>query len=283
MVTIDDYQGQATAWCPGCGNFGILQALKKALVDLKLEPHQVLIVSGIGQASKLPHYMKCNTFNGLHGRILPVASGAKIANQELVVIGLGGDGDNYGEGGNHFLHTIRRNIDMTLLVHNNKVYGLTKGQASPTSDSGFITKVQPEGVVSSSFNALSVAISLDASFVSRGWSGDRDHLSWLIKEAVQHKGFSLVDILQPCVTFNKRNTYRWYKDRIYELAEEYDPTDRLTAFKKTEEWGDKIPVGIFYRKQKPTFADQLAGLKKGPLLRQKLNPSQVMPLLEALS
>ncbi|MBA7500752.1 MAG: 2-oxoacid ferredoxin oxidoreductase [Clostridia bacterium] len=282
MVTIDDYRGQATAWCPGCGNFGILQALKKALVDLKLEPHQVLIVSGIGQASKLPHYMKCNTFNGLHGRILPVASGAKIANQELVVIGLGGDGDNYGEGGNHFLHTIRRNIDMTLLVHNNKVYGLTKGQASPTSDSGFISKVQPEGVVSSSFNALSVAISLDASFVSRGWSGDRDHLSWLIKEAVQHKGFSLIDILQPCVTFNKKNTYRWYKERIYELAEEYDPTDRLTAFKKTEEWGDKIPIGIFYRKQKPTFADQLAGLKKGALLRQKLNPSQVIPLLEAL-
>ena len=283
MVTIDDYRGQATAWCPGCGNFGILQALKKALVDLKLEPHQVLIVSGIGQASKLPHSMKCNTFNGLHGRILPVASGAKIANQELVVIGLGGDGDNYGEGGNHFLHTIRRNIDMTLLVHNNKVYGLTKGQASPTSDSGFISKVQPEGVVSSSFNALSVAISLDASFVSRGWSGDRDHLSWLIKEAVQHKGFSLIDILQPCVTFNKKNTYRWYKERIYKLAEEYDPTDRLTAFKKAEEWGDKIPIGIFFREQKPTFEDQLAGLKKGPLFRQELDPSQVMPLLEALS
>ena len=150
MVTIDDYQGQVTAWCPGCGNFGILQALKKALVDLKLEPHQVLIVSGIGQASKLPHYMRCNTFNGLHGRILPVATGAKIANQELVVIGLGGDGDNYGEGGNHFLHTIRRNIDITLLVHNNRVYGLTKGQASPTSDPGFITKVQPQGVISSS-------------------------------------------------------------------------------------------------------------------------------------
>ena len=283
MVTIDDYQGQVTAWCPGCGDFGILQALKKALVDLKLEPHQVLIVSGIGQASKLPHYMKCNTFNGLHGRILPVASGAKIANQELVVIGVGGDGDNYGEGGNHFLHTIRRNIDITLLVHNNRVYGLTKGQASPTSSPGFISKVQPQGVISSSFNALSLAISLHASFVSRSFSGDIDHLSWLIKEAIQHKGFSLIDILQPCVTFNKKNTYGWYKKRIYKLAEEYDPTNRLAAFEKAEEWGDKIPVGIFYREQRATFEDQLAGLKKGPLFRQKLNPSQIMPLLEALS
>ena len=283
MVTIDDYQGQVTAWCPGCGDFGILQALKKALVDLKLEPHQVLIVSGIGQASKLPHYMKCNTFNGLHGRILPVATGAKIANQELVVIGLGGDGDNYGEGGNHFLHTIRRNIDITLLVHNNRVYGLTKGQASPTSDPGFISKVQPQGVISSSFNALSLAISLHASFVSRSCSGDIDHLSWLIKEAVQHKGFSLIDILQPCVTFNKKNTYGWYKERIYRLTEEYDPSNRLAAFEKAQEWGDKIPVGIFYREQRATFEDQLAGLKKGPLFRQKLNPSQIMPLLEALS
>jgi len=283
MLAIDDYQGQATAWCPGCGNFGILQALKKALVDLKLEPHQVLIVSGIGQASKLPHYMRCNTFNGLHGRILPVATGAKIANQELVVIGIGGDGDNYGEGGNHFLHTIRRNIDITLLVHNNRVYGLTKGQASPTSDPGFITKVQPQGVISSSFNALSLAISLDASFVSRSWSGDIGHLSWLIKEAVQHKGFSLIDILQPCVTFNKKNTYRWYKERIYKLAEEHNLTNRLAAFEKAEEWGDKIPIGIFYRKQRATFEDQLAGLKKGPLFRQRLDPSQVIPLLETLS
>jgi len=283
MLAIDDYQGQATAWCPGCGNFGILQALKKALVDLKLEPHQVLIVSGIGQASKLPHYMRCNTFNGLHGRILPVATGAKIANHELVVIGVGGDGDNYGEGGNHFLHTIRRNIDITLLVHNNRVYGLTKGQASPTSDPGFITKVQPQGVISSSFNALSLAISLYASFVSRSWSGDIDHLSWLIKEAVQHKGFSLIDILQPCVTFNKKNTYGWYKERIYKLAEEHNLTNRLAAFEKAEEWGDKIPIGIFYRKQRATFEDQLAGLRKGPLFRQRLDPSQVIPLLETLS
>jgi 2-oxoglutarate ferredoxin oxidoreductase subunit beta len=170
-----------------------------------------------------------------------------------------------------------------LLVHNNKVYGLTKGQASPTSDPGFVTKVQPGGVVSSSFNPLSLAISLDASFVSRGWSGDIDHLSWLIKEALQHKGFSLVDTLQPCVTFNKKNIYRWYKERVYKLAEGYDPTDRLAAFERAQEWGDRIPIGIFYRKQKPTFEDQLVALKKGPLFRQKLDPSQIRPLLETLS
>ncbi|MEM3078452.1 MAG: thiamine pyrophosphate-dependent enzyme, partial [Nitrososphaerales archaeon] len=203
MVTLKDYEGGPTAWCPGCGNFSILLAVKRALVEMNLEPYQVLIVSGIGQAGKLPHYMRCNTLNALHGRDVPEAIGAKLANHELKVIAVGGDGDGYGEGGNHFTHAILRNIDITYIVHDNQIYGLTKGQASPTSDKGFVTKTTPEGVISLPFNPIALAISLGATFVSRGFAGEVDHLVELIKKAIQHRGFALVDVLQPCVTFNK--------------------------------------------------------------------------------
>ena len=175
MVALDDYRGGKTAWCPGCGNFGILLAVKKALVKLEKKPHEVLIVSGIGQAGKLPHYMKCNTFNGLHGRTLPPATGAKIANHDLTVIAVGGDGDTYGEGGNHLIHAIRRNPDITLIVHNNQIYGLTKGQASPTSDLGMKTLVQSHGVVNEPLNPIAVAVALNCSFVARGFAGDVEH------------------------------------------------------------------------------------------------------------
>jgi len=264
-VTLKDYEGGPTAWCPGCGNFGILVAVKKALVSLQLEPHRVLMVSGIGQAGKLPHYLKCNIFNGLHGRTLPAALGAKLANHELTVIAVGGDGDGYGEGGNH----------------NNQVYGLTKGQASPTSDIGFVTKTSPGGVRIPAFNPLAVAIALDATFVSRGFAGDIDHLAELIRMAIQHRGFALVDVLQPCVSFNRKNTYSWYKERIYRLDEEegYDPEDKVAAFKKALEWGERIPVGVIYRKERPILEDQIPALERGPLIKQRLDPLQFKELL----
>ena len=220
MVTITDYEGNTTAWCPGCGNFQILRATKEALVALNLEPHQVLFVSGIGQAAKLPQYLKCNFFNGLHGRSLPVATGAKIANHELTVLIVGGDGDGYGEGGNHLIHGIRRNMDITYLVHNNQIYGLTKGQASPTSEQGFITKTTPEGVVLQQLNPLALAISLGATFVARSFTGKPTHLTKVIIEGIQHQGFALIDVLQPCVSFNHVNTYAWYTQRIYDIAED---------------------------------------------------------------
>ncbi len=266
MPTIDSYAGQSPAWCPGCGNFPILKAVKQAFVELGLSPHQVLIVSGIGQSGKLPHYMRCNTFNGLHGRTLPVATGVKIANHELVVVAVAGDGDCYGEGGNHLIHTIRRNLNITVMVHNNQIYGLTKGQASPTTDSGFVTKLQPEGVILSPFNPVTFAVSQNAGFVARGFSGDIPHLTELIKEAVNHRGFSIIDILQPCVTFNKLNTYSWYKERVYQLDKNYDPEDRAQAFEKGFEWEEKIPVGVIYKNNRPAFEEQIPALKKGPLV-----------------
>jgi 2-oxoglutarate ferredoxin oxidoreductase subunit beta len=281
MVTTDDYAGLKPAWCPGCGNFGILRALDKALVTLKLEPHQVLMVSGIGQAGKLPHYSRGNVFNSLHGRALPVAIGAKIANPELTVIAIGGDGDGYGEGGNHFLHSLRRNHDITYLVHDNQVYGLTKGQASPTSDEGFITKTTPEGA-SPAINPIGVAIMAGASFVARAFAGDIDYLALLIQKGIRHQGLALIDILQPCVSFNHKNTFKWYRERVYKLDEEkgYSPGDKKQALEKAQEWGERIPIGIIYEQKRPTFEDRLPALEKGSLVKQKLSPASVRELVK---
>lgn len=270
MVTFEDYRGPEPSWCPGCGNFAILNTIKRTLTELEIAPHQLTIVSGIGQGAKMPHYMKCNTFNGLHGRTLPVATGLKIANHEMLVIAIAGDGDCYGEGGNHLLHAIRRNVNVKLFVHNNQIYGLTKGQASPTTTEGTITKAQPFGSLSSQLNPLAMAISLDCGFVARGFAGASGlpFLKEILKEAINHKGFAMVDILQNCISFNKVNTFHWYKDRTYELSDDYDPYDRIKAFQKSLEWGDKIPTGIFYRKEKKTFEDQLPGIRDMPLVSQ---------------
>ena len=279
MVTVSDYAGLKPAWCPGCGNFGILKALNKALVELEIEPHRVLLVSGIGQAGKLPHYTKGNVFNSLHGRPVPPAIGAKIANPDLVVIAISGDGDGYGEGGNHFIHAARRNHDITYLMHNNQVYGLTKGQASPTSDAGFVTKTTLYGAVSP-VNPISMAIVCGASFVGRSFAEDVDHLSNLIKKGITHRGFALIDILQPCVSFNHKNTFQWYRERVYKLGGEdgYDPGDKKAALEKALEWGERIPIGIIYRKELPAYEDQLLALSKGPLVRQGIEPARVEEL-----
>ncbi|MDK2896967.1 MAG: 2-oxoglutarate/2-oxoacid ferredoxin oxidoreductase subunit beta [Candidatus Atribacteria bacterium] len=251
------------AWCPGCGNFGILNALKRSLVSLGLEPKQVVMVSGIGQAAKLPHYLQAHVFNGLHGRSIPVAFAIKTVNPNLTVIAESGDGCMYGEGGNHLLHTIRRNPNITVIVHDNQVYGLTKGQASPTSDFGFRSKIQPWGNLSLPFQPLSVAIAQGASWVARAFSGDLEGLSKIMQEAIAWEGFSLVDVLQPCVSFNRVNTYQWYQERVYYLEEDYDPTDRVSAFSRSLEWGDRIPLGIFYKEEKPTYQE------KNPVFTQK--------------
>jgi len=280
MVTLKDYEGGETAWCPGCGNFGILAAVKRALVKLSLEPYQVLMVSGIGQAAKLPHYMKCNVFNGLHGRTLPVAAGARIANPNLTVIADGGDGDGYGEGGNHLIHAIRRNLDITYLVHDNQIYGLTKGQASPTSDEGFVTKTTPLGMFSRPLNPMALAISLGASFVARGFSGEIEHLADLIAQAIQNRGFSLVDILQPCVTYNRVNTYQWYRSRVYKLDSTYNPKDRMAAFQKAQEWGERIPIGVIYTEDRPTYEERNPKITRMPLVEQHHNIEDYEKVLE---
>jgi 2-oxoglutarate ferredoxin oxidoreductase subunit beta len=280
MVDTDDYGNYATAWCPGCGNHSILEAVKQALVARQLKPHEVLFVSGIGQAAKAPHYLNANVFNGLHGRSLPVATGAKLTNPKLTVIVESGDGCNYGEGGNHFLAAIRRNIDITLLVHNNQVYGLTKGQASPTSPEGFVTKAQPEGVPSLPFSPIVVAVAMRAGFIARGFSGKMDHLSELIQQGIAHRGFALIDVLQPCVSFNKVNTFSWYKERCNPLPAGYDPTDWEAAIKVADEWGDKIPIGIIYRNDRPPFEDHFPVLSQGPLVGRDVDRVALTKIME---
>lgn len=283
MVTADDYGKFETAWCPGCGNFLILESLKNALAGLELEPHQVLVVSGIGQASKAPQYMRCNMFNGLHGRILPVATAAKLANHELTVIGEGGDGDGYAEGGNHFIHAIRRNIDVTYIVHDNQVYGLTKGQTSPTSDVGFRTGTSPEGSYCEPFHPLTMAVAHGCGFVARGFAGEKQHLSNIIQQGIKHNGFALIDVLQPCVSFNRVNTFKWYKDRIYMLDEtDYDNSDQTAAFFRSREWGEKIPIGVIYRHECPPMESHEPAVKRKPLVQRKWEPVKLAGILESL-
>jgi len=278
MATVRDYTGLTPAWCPGCGNFGILSAVRRALVDLNLEPWQVLLVSDIGQAGKLPHYVRGNVFNSLHGRAVPPALGAKIANPDLKVLVFAGDGGAYGEGLNHFVHAVRRNHDVTYLVHDNQVYALTKGQTSPTSDPGFVTKTTPEGAPPA-INPLVLALAAGASFVARGFAGDIDHLAGLIKAGIQHRGFSLIDILQPCVSFNHKNTFQWYRERVFKLDESnHNPADRNAAFIRAQEWEDKIPIGIIYREERPAYEDGLPALRNGALVDQPIEPQRVEKL-----
>lgn len=280
MAEAKNYQGQEPAWCPGCGNFGLLKTLRQTLADLSLEPHRYTIVSGIGQAAKLPHYIRCNAFNGLHGRALPVATGIALANPEMLVMVTTGDGDCYGEGGNHFLHAMRRNINVKLFVHNNQIYGLTKGQASPTSMEGMQTKTQPFGVPSAQLNPLAMAISLNCSFVARGYAGDADFLQHLMTEAIKHPGFALVDIFQPCVSFNKINTFSWFNERLYKLNNLHDEEDRQKAFQASLEWGDKIPTGIFYRNRRKLFNDKIPALREKPLVSQTFEQEKSLSLLD---
>lgn len=273
-----------TAWCPGCGNFGIIRSLAQALEELKLKRSEVLYVSGIGQAGKTPHYISGNVLNTLHGRTLPTATGAKLANSDLTVFAIGGDGDGYAEGGNHFLHAVRKNVNITYLVHDNQVFGLTKGQASPRSDEGMVTGTTPQGVGIESFNPLATAITLNGGFVARSYAGDMPHLTRTIKAAVEHEGFALIDILQPCVTFNRINTYKFYRERVYDLdqVKDYDRTNRQAAWAKTWEWGDRIPIGVFYQVERPTLADQYSSILKKPLVRQEYDPTFVEKLIDQL-
>jgi 2-oxoglutarate ferredoxin oxidoreductase subunit beta len=270
------------AWCSGCGNFGILRIVKTALSELKIKPEELVMVSGIGQAAKTPHYLKTNIYNGLHGRAVASALAIKAVNPSLTVIVETGDGCSFGEGGNHFLHNILRNPDIIHLAHDNMVYGLTKGQASPTSQYGFITPVQVQGVTNEPFNPVSLAIALDAAFVARVFVGDQEETKEIIKTAITHKGYSFVDILQPCVSFNKINTWKWFKENTYYLEDSYDPKKKVEAFKRANEKG-KIPLGIFYTTSKYTFEEHLPVYKtnKDPLYMRKRKLDKLKELLDS--
>jgi 2-oxoglutarate ferredoxin oxidoreductase subunit beta len=229
-----DFKGPVDPdWCPGCGDFGVLKGLQKACAELGLQPHQIVTVSGIGCSSNLPGYINTYGMHTLHGRPLAVATGVQMANHELTVIATGGDGDGYGIGGNHFVHTARRNVDLTYVVMNNQIYGLTTGQVSPTSSMGMKTKSSPFGSVELPVNPITSAIMNGATFVARGFSGDGQHLVELMKKAIQHKGFSLIDVFSPCVTFNHDNTYKFFKPRVKKLEDEgHDTSDWKAACEK---------------------------------------------------
>ncbi len=270
---------EAPTWCPGCGDFSILSVLKLAIVDAKLEPSDTVIVSGIGCGSKTPHFVKTYGFEGLHGRALPAATGMKIANPKLNIVIVTGDGDGYGIGGNHFIHTARRNLNMTHIIQNNEVYGLTKGQTSPTSEKGFKSNSTPQGALEEPVNPLALAITMGATFVARGYALDIPGLKKMITEAILHKGCAVIDVFQPCSTYSKRKAPERYKARVFKLEESgHDTSDKMKALEMAQMWGDRIPIGIFYKTDKPTYED---GLPQNtiPLVEHGIENIDIQPLL----
>ncbi len=267
--TLRDYDSHKPTWCPGCGDYAVLLALKKALLALNKDPHEVVVVSGIGCSGKISDYIKAYGYHGIHGRVLPTATAIKLANPTLTVIGAGGDGDGYAIGGNHFLHVCRRNPDITYIVMNNMIYGLTKGQTSPTSLKGFITGTTPYGAVEGPVEPLYIALSMGATFVARGFSGDPKTLAEIFTQAIQHKGFSLVDVYSPCVTFNKFNTYDWFKENIVKNEKPFE--SRAEAISHIMDvWNSgKVPVGIFYKEENSVSYDEqlVKDIKLAPALQ----------------
>jgi len=271
-LTLKSLEGRVDPdWCPGCGDFGVLKSLKEAIVELGIPPHKVLIVSGIGCSSNLPGFIHAYGVHSLHGRALPVATGAALANHDLHVVAVGGDGDGFGIGMGHFIHAMRRNLNLTYIVMDNEVYGLTTGQASPTTTEGHKTKSTPRGNVEKPVQPLALAIATGATYVARGFSGEQKQLTRLIAGAIAHKGFSLIDVFSPCVTFNKINTYPWFKERVYKLEDApYDTGDLMAAMEKSMEFEPRIPIGLLYKKEKPTYEDTEPLLTRGPLVGQSL-------------
>ncbi len=279
MIDPNVYGEFVTSWCPGCGNHDVLAAVKEALARQDLEPHRVAMVSGIGQAAKIVHYLKCNGFNGLHGRALPAAQALKLANPELAVLVESGDGCTYGEGGNHFLAAIRRNVDVTLIVHDNQIYGLTKGQSSPTTMAGQVTKNNPLGVMDQPFNPVAVAVAMRAGFVARTFSGLREHVVSTIMQAMKYPGFALVDLHSPCISFNKVNTFAWYKSRCREVG--HDPSDWLAAMGAAAAWGDEIPIGVLYREDRTPKDKLLPQCADGPLWKRSVDRDALRELIQS--
>ena len=287
-LTVKDFKGKVEPdWCPGCGDFGVLNSLRKACVELGLRPNEILTVSGIGCSSNFPGYFNAYGMHTLHGRALAVATGAKLANHELTVIATGGDGDGYGIGGNHFAHTARRNVDLTYIVMDNQIYGLTTGQVSPTSCQDMITKSTPFGSLETPVNPITTAIMNGATFVARGYSADTKQLTMLMRQAIQHDGFALVNVFSPCITFNLDNDFSFFKPRVRRLEDEdHDTSDWKAACEKAMLWGETIYTGLFLQnKEKPSLGKQETVLEKGGPLSGRplgLSPDQAEKILKRM-
>jgi 2-oxoglutarate ferredoxin oxidoreductase subunit beta len=271
-LEVKDYKPEVPPdWCPGCGDFGVLNALFRACAELEIHPHELAVISGIGCSSNLPGFIRAYGIHSLHGRALPFATGVKLGNHALTVIATGGDGDGYGIGLNHFIQAMRRNINVTYIVMNNEIYGLTTGQASPTSETGMKTKTTPHGNLEGMLNPMALALASGCGFVARGFSGDPKHLMKLYADGIQYPGFALIDVFSPCVTFNKQNTFDWFRKRVYKLEDKgHNPEDFHAAMDRALEWGEKIPIGLLYRnpQARPSLDLQDPGLQAGPLVRQ---------------
>ena len=286
MITKELLEGvQKITWCTGCGNFGILAALKKALIELNISHENTVIISGIGCSSKIPHYINLNSFHTLHGRPIPLATGVHLANKDLTVFVNTGDGDCLGEGLSHFIHAARRNVNLPVFIHNNGVMGLTKGQFSPAAPHGYVSKTSPPppGAPMDPVNPVAIAISSGATFVARGFSGNQTMLVDLMKQAINHTGFAVVDILQPCVTWNRQLTWAFYNERAYSLQDEgHDISDRMKALERSFEYGDKIPVGVFYKADAPDLASGIAQPDTGSLKSHNTNLDDVQSIIDEL-
>jgi 2-oxoglutarate/2-oxoacid ferredoxin oxidoreductase subunit beta len=275
MIELSKYKSETRPdWCPGCGDFGVLNALIQSVANLNIDPKDLFVVSGIGCSSNLPGFIHSYGFHSLHGRAMPIATGARLANPDLNVVVTGGDGDGYGIGLGHFVHAMRRNLDITYIVMDNQIYGLTTGQASPTSQPGFATKSSPSGTIEQPINPIAIALVAGATYVSRGFSGDPKHLTELIQNGIKHKGFSLIDVFSPCVTWNKINTYEYFRQKCYKFnGPDYDASSLDQAIAKSREWEPKIPLGLFYETQKPTYEEQDPALKLGNPVKATLGVS----------
>jgi 2-oxoglutarate ferredoxin oxidoreductase subunit beta len=270
MANIKDFTGCSPTWCPGCGDWGILNSLKQSFINLELNPSDVAVVFGIGCSGNMNDFLNCNGFHALHGRGIPVAVGIKIANHKMPVLTIQGDGDCYGEGGNHFIHSCRGNHDITVIVHDNRLYSLTTGQVSPTSPKKFKSKSTPEGVIESPLNPLSIALLSGATFVAQTFAGDSNHMTNTITQGIKHKGFSLINVLQPCVTFNKVNTFKYYLEKSYKLPTDYKSDNfKLALNTSLEIFKEKYPLGVLYQVDSPSYTDQLPQLRESTLVSKK--------------
>ena len=281
MVTVSELNsGHAPTWCPGCGDFGILIALKGALARLGIPPHETVVVSGVGCGSKLPHFIKTYGFEGLHGRSLPPAQGIHLANNKLTVVAVGGDGDGYGIGMAHFVHAMRRNMDFTYIVQDNEIYGLTTGQTSPTTRQGVKTRSTPNGAIEREVNPMLISLSAGATFVARGFSGDIPHLTDLISQGISHRGVAHIDVFQPCVTWRKDLPYDLYQKKIYKLdAEGHDPSNFEAAVKRAQET-ERWPIGVFYKTERPIYTDEIPFIKDSPLAKHDISSTDISKYIE---
>lgn len=277
MAAIKEFRGEQPTWCPGCGHFSVNAALQKSVSELGYEPHQLAVISGIGCSGKISEYTRAYGFHTIHGRSLPVAQGVALANKDIKVVASGGDGDGYGIGMGHFVHAVRRNIDMTYIVMDNHIYGLTKGQTSPASDKGFITKSTPSGSVENPVHPLETALVNGITFLAQGFSGDIKQLNTLFKAAIEHKGFALVNVYSPCVTFNKINTYDYWKERLIDISsvENYDINDRVQALNIVRET-DGLVTGILFKEDKETYTELDAKFPQVSITKQNLTVDETM-------